>query len=308
MRGRVAPLALAIVLASSVALAQAAADTAAARDLFKEGARLAREGKWEEARGSYARSLALKRTPTTLYSLGVAQMSSGQLVEATETFRAFLLEPRSPASDPYQAAARDAIDELSTKIGRLRIDVASPPPSLVVTLDGARLSAAALGLARSVNPGVHELEATAPDHEPWRESITVGEGAEVRAAPRLRPAPRASSDPPPPPPLTAPAPPAPRERNALPYVLLGTGGVLVAGGVTLGISGVLQAKGTPRTSPAADSARTKALLGDLLGGVGLVTAGVGGFVLWTSGGEKDRAAARVEWVGTGVALSGHLGR
>src|SRR5262245_8834476 len=100
------------------ARAEGPADVAAARELFQEGSKLAQAGRWAEARDRYERSLRLKRAPVTLYSLGVAQRSTGQLVEALENFRAFLAEPSSPATLPYEAPARAAVDELERRVAR----------------------------------------------------------------------------------------------------------------------------------------------------------------------------------------------
>ena len=93
-------LVLAVALVAQAAQAQSAADVAAARELFIEGAQLAREGKWVEARGRYERSLALKRAPMTLYRLGVAQMSSGALI----VFAFFMIS--DPMTQPWHAGAR----------------------------------------------------------------------------------------------------------------------------------------------------------------------------------------------------------
>src|SRR5689334_6994430 len=109
-------IALAAVLHGGVAGAQSAADVAAARDLFMEGSRLADKDLWADARDRFERSLALKRTALTLYSLGVAQRNTGKLVEALESFRAFLAEASTPATKPYEAPARSALDALSTRI------------------------------------------------------------------------------------------------------------------------------------------------------------------------------------------------
>ncbi|HVY47558.1 MAG TPA: hypothetical protein VHB21_16830, partial [Minicystis sp.] len=88
-----ASLGAALFAAAPCARAQDAADVAAARDLFNEATRYAAAGQWELARDRYQRSLTLKRAAITMYSLGVAQQNTGRLVEALESFRAFLAEP-----------------------------------------------------------------------------------------------------------------------------------------------------------------------------------------------------------------------
>ena len=53
---------LLVALVPLPAAAQSAADVAAARELFIEGAELAKAGRWQEARDRYERSLALNQT------------------------------------------------------------------------------------------------------------------------------------------------------------------------------------------------------------------------------------------------------
>src|SRR5262245_46822534 len=82
----------------SPAAAQSPADVALARQLFNEGLELSKANKWEDAREKLARSLALKRAPITLYTLGVAEMKSGHLVAALEHLHAFVALPREPGT------------------------------------------------------------------------------------------------------------------------------------------------------------------------------------------------------------------
>jgi hypothetical protein len=58
----------------------------------------------------------------------------------------------------------------------------------------------------------------------------------------------------------------------------------------VGLVGVSQAEGAPtRDGPEADSARTKMLIGDILGGVGIAAAGIGVVVLVLQGGKEEPA-------------------
>src|SRR3954466_12139883 len=86
-------LLLAMVASGPRAHAQPVDDVAAARDLFREGSKLAEAGSWEAARDRFERSLKRKRAALTLYNLGIAQQETGHLADAIESYRAFLALP-----------------------------------------------------------------------------------------------------------------------------------------------------------------------------------------------------------------------
>jgi len=291
---------LLLALVPGPASAQSAADVAAARELFIEGAELAKAGRWEQARDRYERSLALKPAAMTRYSLGVAQMSTGMLVEALESFRAFLQEPSSGASEPYRAPATEAVARLEQRVGRVTIEVEpASTAGLAVTLDDEAVPVAALGRPRLVNPGSHALAATAPGYEPAAQQVSLAEGGSEQVTLTLIPLapPPAPPAPPPQPWQPSPAPtPPPRDSGldeasdfpVMPVVLMGGGAVLIAVGVGVGVAGLSQANDAPhKDGDEAEAARTKALVADLMGGAGIVAVAVG--VIWLIVADDDGA-------------------
>jgi len=295
----------AATLGATGARAQSAADVTAARDLFIEGSELAEQGRWSEARERYERSLALKRAAITLYSLGVAQKSTGRLVEALESFRAFLAEASSPATSHYEAAARAAVAELEKRIARLDVTIEPAVPGVTVHIDGAAVPAAALGRARVVDPGAHVVAAVAAG---WREAraevkLAEGERASVKLvlervpASVLGGAARGNGS------AGAGASPALLDGasgRALPVVLIAGGGALLGAGIGLGLAGVSNASRAPtRDGAVANEARTMAMAGDILAGVGVGVAAAGGIVLWLRSSRGTTAAAISPWIGAG---------
>lgn len=275
---------LACSAAPAAAFAQSAADVALARELFTDGSRLAEAGDWKAARERYARSLALKRAPITLYSLGIAQQNTGELVDATENLRAFLAQPSEPATQPYEPLARAAIAEMAPRIGRLRIEVQPAlPAGASVTVDGDPVSAAALGHERPADPGEHDVVGAAPGREPVRVRVRVAPGGSERVLLSFADA--------------RPAAPPPGRSKALPIGLIAGGGVAVAAGLVVGLVGVGEASdAAPGDDGAADAARAKAITGDVVVGVGLAAAAVG-VVLLLRGDDappppRDQLAAR----------------
>ncbi|WP_437319524.1 PEGA domain-containing protein [Sorangium sp. So ce385] len=299
-RALAGPLALLIAAAGLLAApapaaAQSAADVAVAREIFIEGSEFAKQGRWEEARERYERSLAIKRAPITLYSLGVAQQQTGQLVEALESFRAFLVEPSAPATKEYEKLARQAVQELERHVAGLDLRL-SPDgvAGVVVKIDGVEVPAAALDRPRPVNPGNHVVTVSAPGYREARRSVVAAPGSRVVVMLTLErdaPAPGAST------PGASAGPRAPSARalpggvpprdapdaatvRVVPIVLLAGGLTTVAAGVAIGLLGVASASDAPtRDGDAADAARAQALAGDIVAGAGLLAAGAGVLVL-----------------------------
>lgn len=256
--------------APGAAHAQGAADVALARDLFREGVELAQQGRWDEARERYRRSLALKRAPLTLYSLGVAQQQTGRFVEAIENFRAFLAErePENPATVPYEQPSREAVLALEKRVARLDIEIVPAAAKAVrLEVDGVLVPEAALGLPRPVDPGEHVIVVSAEGFRPARSTAKLAEGERGKVTLRMEPAPG--------PRLSAPMP-SDTPSRALPIALVASGGTLFAAGLGVGLAGVSAAATAPtRDGPAANRARTLTLAGDVAGGVGLAVLGVG---------------------------------
>ncbi|XXX74668.1 hypothetical protein WMF30_44160 [Sorangium sp. So ce134] len=278
-----ASIAAAVLLAAAPlpAAAEGTGDVAAARVLFVQGAKFAREGRWDEARALYARSLEIKATPLTRYSLGVAQKETGRLADALASFRAFLAEPATPSTAPYVGPARQAVAALEPRVGRAKLAVRpGEVDGLVLTLDGKPVRAAP-GQALELDPGAHEVVASAPGYRAAaaRFSVVAGGSVEVpiALAPAAPGAARSSAAGGGLPPL-AEASEGP--SRTLPVVVMGVGGALFAGGAVLGLSGLKQA-GDARSSTGSDAsaARAKGILGDVLGGIGVATVGVGLYLL-----------------------------
>jgi hypothetical protein len=284
-------LVLALAVASSTVAASVAraddppqpADVSVARDLFREASRLADEGQWAEAANRYERSLALKRAPITLYSLGITYQHLGRLVDAIEMLRAFLVEPSVEATKPYEQPSRDAIAEMEPKLGFAVVRV-SDVPGLSVTIDGKAVPPASLGLKRPVDPGAHEVVARAAGYIASERAFTIAPGGSVEVDLSLEPAPSAPGVEAPRPIESAPTPMAPtaEQRHApthsttAPWAMVVAGGGVFAVGLIVGVVGIVEAGDAPsRHSDEADAALAKTIAGDVLGGVGLATAGAG---------------------------------
>jgi hypothetical protein len=271
-----------LATAPQVARAQNAADTAAARELFIEGSKLSRDGRWAEAKDRFERSLALKRAPITLYSLGVAQMSSGHHVEALESFRAFLAEPLTGSTEPYAEPARAAIEGLVPRVAKLDIDIKPHAKGLNVSVDRKQVPPAALGVPRLVNAGEHVIRAEAPGYASRTAAVTVAEGETKAVALLLTPGSDEGR--------TPDGGPNDDDFPVGPVVLMAGGGLAFGVGLTVGLLGVAAAGDAPTPDgPEADSARTQATAGDVVAGVGIAAAAAG--LLWLLLDDSGQAPA-----------------
>jgi hypothetical protein len=287
-------------------LAQSVGDVETARAYFVEATRLGKQGRWKEAREMYAQSLQLKPAPLTRYSLGVAQRETGRLADALQSFRAFVAEPPTPAAAPYREPAESAIAALEARVGRVTIAIEPPAvDGLTLTMDGAPAPAAS-ERPREMDPGMHEVVVHAPGFRAARASFLATAGSGVRvalvlvpwpgSAPAIavqgEPVPRAAAD------VLSPQPPS----RALPITLMGVGGGLFIGGLSLGLVGLKQATEAPtRNGGEAQAARAKGVAGDVIAGTGLATVGVGLVVLLI------RSRPRPATAGVGLWTSGATG-
>ncbi|WP_437575404.1 hypothetical protein [Sorangium sp. So ce887] len=289
------------------AAAQGTGDVTAARVLFVQGAKLAREGRWEEARALYSRSLAIKAMPLTRYSLGVAQKETGHLADALASFRAFLAEPATPTTEPYVGPARGAVVALEGRVGRVTLAVRPGNiDGLALALDGKPLRAAP-GQVLELDPGAYEVEASAPGFRAAVARFSVGAGGSVEVPLALAPAATAQAS------ATREGLPPLADSSegsssrTLPFVVMGVGGALFAGGAVLGLAGWKQA-GDARSSTGSDasSARAKGIVGDVLGGVGVATVGIGLYLLLNEPAPSTpRAGSVTPWLsasGAGVEM------
>ena len=290
------------------ALAASADDVETARAYFVEATRLGKQGRWKEAREMYARSLQLKPAALTRYSLGVAQRETGRLAEALQSFRAFVAEPPTPCGRTLRRAGESAIAALEGRVGRVTIAIEPPAiDGLTLTIDGGPAPAAS-ERPREMEPGLHEVVARAPGFRAARASFMATAGAAVRVVLPLVPLPGIASpagvvQAEPPAPTTAVEAPAPGPpARVLPIALMSVGGGLFIGGMTVGLVGLRQASQAPtRDGPEANAARTKGVVGDVIAGTGVATAGVGLVILLTSGRPRTATAGVGLWTSGATA-------
>jgi serine/threonine-protein kinase len=245
-----APALVALLLAASPAAAQPAggasaqasgSNAAAAQALFDSARQLIGAGRAGEACPKLEESQRLDPGLGTQFHLADCYERVGRTASAWSTFLELAAVAKSSGQGERETVARRRAGALEGRLVRLRIEVPSESrlPGLEVRRDNAAVGAAQWDVAVPVDPGEHEVHATAPGRVAWRTAVEAREAGEpviVRVPVLETPAtpvagiPAAS---------TSPSPSSPSARDA--------------------------------------GARTRRNVGFVTGGVGLVGLGLGAF-------------------------------
>jgi hypothetical protein len=172
----------------------ASADTAAAEAAFREGRRLAREGRFAEACPLFEASHRAAPALGALLNLAICHEEIGRTASAYAGYRA-AQEMARVRVDPREAVARGLADRLAPRLTRLRVELAGAMAHGLIVRRGPSDITDALGVAAAVDPGEHVLEASAPGHVTWLLAVTVTREGEttVVQVPELRADPLAAS-------------------------------------------------------------------------------------------------------------------
>ena len=306
-----ASAALSLALGAPAALAQSE-DQAAARALFDEGKQLMKDGQVEAACPKLEAANKLYKSAGILLNLADCHARIGKNASAWTEFgeAASVANRTNRPEDAEEALRRKA--ELEPLLSYLVIDVASPVDGLSVLRDGAPIAQAAWGAKLPIDPGVHELRAEAPGHEPWSQSIDVAKQSEplkvvVPALTRLPASENSTAT------LggAAGAPPGSdaKRSNLAPWVLVGAGAAVgLAGGALMFLQAQKAADSREQHDPAMyDETKTPwtiGLVGAVLGGAAAATGVV---LLGTNAASSETAALPGVWLGVstqGVKMEG----
>ncbi len=309
--------------ASGVAHAQPAIDPLAAEELYKRGRELVASGDWTAGCAKFEASYKLNPAAVTMINIAKCHEHEGKLTLAVSDYRAALkLNERTLGEERQKQLAEIAkagIAEITPKLGKLTIVIASPPAGLVVVRDQVELPAAVLGEAIPVDPGTHEIEVSAPGFTAERRTVDVKEAEAVSVEISLVPAKAPETSPKPAETQKAPAAqPAPKnpivnDKNTKEFgdgaptwawVAAGAGVVMIAGGIAFRLdqsaaeSTLIEKCGEELKCPAnqgydpsADNARKNRDFGLFVGlsAAGALSLGAAIYGFTRGGAKQDRA-------------------
>jgi hypothetical protein len=310
-------LAAAAVLAPRAALAQE--DAAIAEQLFRDGRALMQEGKIDEACEKFASSQRLAPAVGTKLNLAICREKQGKTATAWSLFADVEAVAQRNGDAARARIAHDHEAALTGQLKKVVIEVPSPPPGMVVKLDGTPLPVGALGTEIPLDPGDHDVTVTAPGKKTWEEAkLNLGPSATtvhvrvelqdeappapaqpVAAPPTAMNATPAAEPAAPSGPDVAEAPAAPPRTNTKLIAGLVVGG---AGVVALGVAGyygltAIGRKNDENNYPVGsqdrltvyDQAKTAQTWGFVFGGAGVAALGVGLYLVLTSHAQPDTA-------------------
>jgi serine/threonine-protein kinase len=182
-----------------------ARDRAAAEATFRQATALMDEQRYAEACEKFAASQQLDPGLGTLLHLADCYDRAGRTASAWALFREVEDRSRRATQPDRERIARERAEALEGKLSKLELNV--PPerriPGLKVKVGGSVIPSASWNTALPVDPGVTQLELSAPGKRTARLQITVAPGPSQQAidvpeladAPRPPQAPRATSGP-----------------------------------------------------------------------------------------------------------------
>jgi hypothetical protein len=306
--------------------AQPEPDRELADQAYDEARRLVQQNRWEEACVRFEDSLRHEVALGTELNLARCDEHIGKLASAWHLYTQASDAAARAGDGERRDFAQDHAAALEPRVPRLVIaPPRDPPPGLTVTTDGTRIDPAALGVALRVDPGTHEVTASAPGFVTAALSVTVGEArSETLALPALQRSPSPADRPrkPPADASAATAGPAirPLEERSEPVAApssarrragmwVGAAGVAVVGvGLVFGaraISSVSDAKrvcgADLRCDPASydegnraiHDARSNATISSVLVAAGGAAVVAGAIVFLSARSPSDRTAARL---------------
>lgn len=300
---------VAAMLATGAAFAEpSATDRTLAQSLFDEGKELMAAGRYAEACAKLDESQRRDPSGGTILNLALCREREGRIATAWADFKeALSLARRDGRSDRVQAA-QDHLAALQSQLPFLTVTVVDPAAEQEVTLDGSPLGRAAFGVAVSVDPGNHEIRATAPGRAPWsstveskraeRLSILVPKLELVATTERTPAAAGEAFE-------EGSPPPGASTDHTLAWVLGGTGVVSIGVGSYFGLRAFERRKASDKSCPtdttcdagglgekANEQAKTSAWVANATIGGGLVLVAVSAYLLLSSPRETSQSTAR----------------
>ncbi len=172
--------------------AGSASDVAAAQGLYDDARALMKAGQYAPACPKLAESDRLDKSSSTEFHLADCYEHVGRTASAWALFLEVASEAKAKGSVDGERLAREHAASLAPRVPRLTVNV--PAGSLVEGLEVKRdddvLGQGQWGGAVPVDPGKHVVSARAPARAPWTREVEVAEGKTASVdVPALDPAP-----------------------------------------------------------------------------------------------------------------------
>ncbi len=145
------------------------AQSADAQALFNDGDRLIKQGKIAEACEAFEASNRIEARAGTLIRLGDCREKNNELASAWSAYKDALTRVKDPKK---QKLAQGRIAYLEPRLSYLTITV-QPQDGLALERNGKPIDPGLWNRATPVNGGEYTITASAPDHAPWKQTVSV---------------------------------------------------------------------------------------------------------------------------------------
>lgn len=171
--------------------------------LFQEAIVALQKGDYARACPRFQAAMTLFPSPSTQINIAKCLAHEGKTASAWAAYnRVHSLHWDSAHADRREALEKMASEgaaALEPRLPKLRLIVVAPAPGLdavlKVTQDGTVVPVGSLGVSLPVDPGAHEIAATAPGWDAWKQKVVLTEGATTNVAIELTAATPASPGP-----------------------------------------------------------------------------------------------------------------
>jgi hypothetical protein len=180
-------------------VASASGEVALAETLYRTARDLMAAGNHEEACPKFAESYRLDPATGTLLNLAACHEAQGKFASAWVEFTDGAAAARRDGRADRVQYAEQHLKDLEPKLSYLTVTAAPgvDTGSLQITIDGASMGSAALGVRAPLDPGPHVVAVKAPGKRDFSQTIVLGAAADQQSVtiPALEDLPQAAPDP-----------------------------------------------------------------------------------------------------------------
>lgn len=148
-----------------------------AEQLFQEARALGEKGRYAEACPLLEESQSLEPAIGTQFNLADCWEHVGRTASAHELFSRVAETARAAGRFEREKSARERAHALEPKLAKVAVTFAAEAPGETLEIDKRPIAKAAWAKPIAVDPGTHEIVASAPDHKPFRTSVVAKEAS-----------------------------------------------------------------------------------------------------------------------------------
>ncbi|MCA9600636.1 MAG: tetratricopeptide repeat protein [Polyangiales bacterium] len=158
---------------------------------FEAGLHAVSDGRWEDARREFEAAYRQNPHPRTLFNLAAAQLKTGALVEALESYKQYL-DRSAPTEENRESRllAGRMLERIEASVAHVRLEASGTVPNDVLEIDGHPVDA---GAVSRVNPGAHRARILRNGRPVADASFDVPEGGGDHVVRLTAPAPVSAS-------------------------------------------------------------------------------------------------------------------